>query len=71
MAMSYDNLLVDSSGQPVSLSADEVIDFLVQQLHLLQEEKSCLEQQLASIRQVLNIPVNGIGTTIHNPASPL
>ncbi|NLM77272.1 MAG: hypothetical protein GX173_04185 [Ruminococcaceae bacterium] len=71
MAMSYDNLLVDSSGQPVSLSADEVIDFLVQQLHLLQEEKSCLEQQLASIRQALNIPVNGIGTTIHNPASPL
>ena len=71
MAMSYDNLLVDSSGQPVSLSADEVIDFLVQQLHLLQEEKSCLKQQLASIRQALNIPVNGIGTTSHNPASPL
>ena len=71
MAMSYDNLLFDSSGQPVSLSADEVIDFLIQQLHLLQQEKSCLEQQLASIRQILNIPVTGIGTTFHKPGSTL
>jgi prefoldin subunit 5 len=71
MTVPYDNFLFDSSGQPVSLSADEAIAFLVQQLHLLQQENSCLKQQLDRIRQGLNASDKSIGTTIHDPASPL
>lgn len=50
----YDNILFDESGQSIPLSEDELIDYLLQNLHLLRSERDLLERQLANIRLILD-----------------
>lgn len=50
----YDGILFDESGQTIPLSADEFIDYLLQNLQQLRSERDLLERQLANIRLILD-----------------
>ena len=50
----YDSILFDESGQSIPLSEDELIDYLLQNLHQLRSERDLLARQLANIRLILD-----------------
>lgn len=50
----YDHILFDESGQSIPLAEDELIDYLLQNLHQLRSERDLLEAQLANIRLILD-----------------
>lgn len=53
MKKTYDNILLNEHGQSISLSADDLIDYLLHNLYVLRCEKNSLEKQLAAIRLIL------------------
>lgn len=53
----YDNILFDEYGQSILLSADDLIEYLLQNLYHLRCERDCLERQLDAIRLIL-VPKN-------------
>jgi hypothetical protein len=54
MKKTYDNILVDEYGQPIQLTADDFIEYLLHSLQELRTERDRLEKQLANIRLILN-----------------
>ena len=54
MKKTYDNILCDEYGQPIQLTADEFIEYLLHSLRQLHTERDCLKKQLAAIRLILN-----------------
>jgi hypothetical protein len=58
----YDHILFDESGQSFPLSADELIDYLLQNLQQLRSERDLLERQLANIRLILDPAMDVIVT---------
>ena len=50
----YDGILFNEFGQPIPLSAEEFIDYLLQNLQQLRSERDLLERQLANIRLILD-----------------
>lgn len=71
MTKRYDNFLFDQYGQSTPLSADDVIDVLIQQLHQLQRDKDQLEKHLSLVRTVLNALGKNIVVTINDPDLPV
>jgi hypothetical protein len=54
MKKTYDDILFDEYGQSISLSADDFIEYLLDNIHQLRSERDRLEKQLADIRLILN-----------------
>jgi len=54
MKKTYGNILFDERGQSISLSADDLIDYLLHNLHLLRCESDCLKKQLDNIWLILD-----------------
>lgn len=54
MKKTYDNILCDEYGQPIQLTADDFIEYLLHSLHQLHTEHNRLKKQLADIRLILN-----------------
>lgn len=54
MKKTYDDVLFNEYGQSISLTADEFIEYLLENLHQLRSERDRLEKQLANIRLILN-----------------
>ena len=71
MIKRYDNFIFDQHGQSISLSADEVIDVLIQQLNQLQQDKARLEKHLSLARTVLNSFGKDIVVSIDETALPI
>ena len=71
MTKRYDNFIFDQHGQSIPLSADEVIDVLIQQLYQLQQDKDRLEKHLSLVRTVLNAFGKEIVVSIDEPALPI
>jgi|LSQX01.1.fsa_nt_gb hypothetical protein len=66
----YDNFIFDQHGQSIPLSADEVIDVLIQQLNQLQQDKARLEKHLSLARTMLNMFGKDIAVIIDETALP-
>lgn len=66
----YDNFIFDQHGQSIPLSADEVIDVLIQQLNQLQQDKARLEKHLSMARTMLNSFGKDIAVSIDETALP-
>ena len=71
MTKRYDNFLFDQHGQSIPLSADEVIDVLIQQLYQLQQDKNRLEKHLSLVCSVLNAFGKHIVVSIDDPVLPV
>jgi hypothetical protein len=54
MKKTYDNILCDEYGQPIQLTADDFIEYLLHSLQELRTERDRLEKQLTNIRLILN-----------------
>lgn len=54
MKKSYDNILFKEAGESIPLSADEFIEYLLENIHLLICERDSFKKQLATIQLVLN-----------------
>lgn len=54
MRKKYDDILFDEYGQPIPLTADDFIEYLLHNLQQLRSERDRLEKQLADIRLILN-----------------
>ncbi len=71
MTKRYDNFLFDQYGQSIPLSADEVIDVLIQQLYQLQQDKNRLEKHFSLVCSVLNAFGKDIVVSIDEPVLPV
>ncbi len=54
MRKKYDDILFDEYRQSLPLTADDLIAYLVDNLQQLRTERDRLENQLATIRLILN-----------------
>lgn len=54
MKRTYDDILYDEYGQSIPLSTDDFIEYLLENLYQLRNERDFLENQLATIRSVLD-----------------
>jgi len=54
MEKTYDDILFDEYGQSIPLSADDFIEYLLDNIQQLRSERDRLEKQLADIRLILN-----------------
>lgn len=54
MNKTYGDILYDEYGRSIPLSADDFIEYLLDNLHQLHNERDSLENQLAAIRSILN-----------------
>lgn len=54
MKKTYDNILFDEYGQSMPLLADDFIEYLLENLHHLRDERDHLAKQLADIQLILN-----------------
>ncbi len=54
MKKTYDDILFDEHGQPIQLTADDFIEYLLHSLQQLRSERDRLEKKLADIRLILN-----------------
>ena len=54
MKKTYDDILFDEHGQPIPLTADDFIEYLMHSLQQLRTERDRLEKKLADIRLTLN-----------------
>jgi len=50
----YHDVLFDESGNSIPLSADEYIEYLLESIYRLREERDLLKNQLAEIQSILN-----------------
>lgn len=50
----YNDILFDESGQSIPLLADDLIDYLIDQLNAFRIERDSLEKKLAEIQSILN-----------------
>lgn len=66
----YDNFIFDQHGQSIPLSADEVIDILIQQLNQLQQVNARLEKYLSLARTMLNMFGKDIAVSMDETAWP-
>ena len=60
MKKSYDNILFHESGESIPLSADDLIDYLLQNLYNLRRERDYFEGQLHAIQKILIQEKQGI-----------
>jgi hypothetical protein len=54
MNKTYGDILYDEYGNSIPLSTDDFIEYLLENLYQLRNERDSLENQLAAIRSVLN-----------------
>ncbi len=54
MGKTYDDILFDEYGESIPLTADDLIEYLMENLYQLRSERDRLEKQLAEIRLILN-----------------
>ena len=54
MDKTYKDILFDEYGQSIPLTADDFIEYLLDNLEQLRSERDRLEKQLAAIRLILN-----------------
>lgn len=54
MKKTYDDILCNEYGQPIKLTEDDLIEYLLHSLQQLRTERDRLEKQLADIRLILN-----------------
>ncbi len=54
MEKTYNDILFDEYGQSISLTADDFIEYLLDNLQQLRSERDRLEKQLAAIQLILN-----------------
>jgi hypothetical protein len=54
MKKTYDDILFDEYGRSIPLTADDFIEYLLDNLQQLRSERDRLEKQLADIRLILN-----------------
>ena len=54
MGKTYDDILFDEYGESIPLTADDLIEYLMENLYQLRSERDRLEKQLADIRSILN-----------------
>ncbi|MGI6562113.1 MAG: hypothetical protein ACOX3Q_11250 [Clostridia bacterium] len=50
----YHDVLFDEYGNSIPLSADEYIEYLLESIYRLREERDLLKNQLAEIQSILN-----------------
>jgi hypothetical protein len=50
----YNDILFNEYGQPIALSTDDIIEYLLENLHQLRHERDLLENQLVAIQLILN-----------------